>query len=54
VLTLQEAAKLFKVSKPTIYRWVAQDEISYQIINGIKHFDIDELQNAYQIRHLSK
>jgi DNA-binding transcriptional MerR regulator len=55
VLTIEEAAKLFKVSKPTIYRWIAQDEISYRIINDIKHFDIDQLQNAYQIRHsLSK
>jgi hypothetical protein len=52
VLTLLEATKVFKVSVPTIYRWINQDSISYKVINGIKHYDIDTLQNAYEKRHM--
>lgn len=51
MLTLQEATKLFRVSVPTMYRWIAQDHIGYKIINGVKHYDIDSLQNAYEKRH---
>ena len=51
MLTLLEATKIFKVSIPTMYRWISQDRISYKVMNGIKHYDIDTLQNAYEKRH---
>jgi excisionase family DNA binding protein len=51
VLTLAEATKLFKVSVPTVYRWVKQDGIPYKVIGGVKHYNIDTLQNAYEKRH---
>jgi hypothetical protein len=34
-----------------MYRWIKQDEIPYKIIGGIKHYNIDTLQNAYEKRH---
>ena len=52
MLTLKEAMKVFKVSQPTIYRWVKQDKIKSKIIGGARYYDIDDLQNAYQKRHL--
>ena len=51
MLTLEEAAQVFKVSKPTIYRWAKQDQVKYRFVNGIKYYDIDSLQNAYEKRH---
>jgi excisionase family DNA binding protein len=51
VLTLEEAAQVFKVSKPTIYRWAKQDKVKSRIVNGIKYYDIDGLQNAFEKRH---
>jgi excisionase family DNA binding protein len=51
VLTIEEAAQIFKVSKPTIYRWAKQDKIKSRIVNGIRYYDIDGLQNAFEKRH---
>ena len=33
-----------------MYRWISHDQIAYKVINGIKHYDIDTLQNAYEKR----
>ena len=51
MLTLSEATKVFKVSVPTMYRWIKQDKIPHVVVNGKKHYDIDTLQNAYEKRH---
>jgi predicted site-specific integrase-resolvase len=51
VLTLLEATKVFKVSVPTMYRWIKQDIIPYKVVNGTKYYNIDALQNAYEKRH---
>lgn len=51
MLTLLEATKVFKVSVPTMYRWIKQDTIPYKIVDGTKHYNIDALQNAYEKRH---
>lgn len=34
-----------------MYRWIKQDQIAYKIIGGVKHYEIDSLQNAYEKRH---
>ena len=51
MLTLLEATRVFKVSVPTMYRWIKQDAIAHKLVNGKKHYDIDTLQNAYEKRH---
>jgi excisionase family DNA binding protein len=51
VLTIDEAAKLFKVSKPTIYRWAQKDAIKTRIVDGVRYYDIDGLQSAFEKRH---
>lgn len=51
VLTLLEATQVYKVSVPTMYRWIKQDAIPYKVMNGKKHYEIDALQNAYEKRH---
>jgi predicted site-specific integrase-resolvase len=53
VLTLKEAIKVFKVSQATMYRWIKKDAIKCKIIGGLRYYDIDELQNAYQKRHIN-
>ena len=52
MLNLNEAMKLFKVSQATIYRWARQDKVRYKIIGGSRYYDIDDLQNAYEKRHI--
>ena len=54
MLTLLEATKVFKVSVPTMYRWIKQDEIPYKVVAGKKYYNIDTLQNAYEKRHGSQ
>jgi hypothetical protein len=50
VITLLEATQIFKVSVPTVYRWIKQDSISYRYYDGMKVYDLDALQNAYEKR----
>lgn len=52
MLNLKEAMQIFKVSQATIYRWAKQDKIKSKIIGGARYYDIDDLQNAYEKRHL--
>jgi len=51
MLTIDEAMKLFKVSRPTIYRWIKHYGVKSKVINGVRYFDIDGLQNAHESRH---
>lgn len=50
MLTIKEASKMFKVSVPTIYRWILQDRISYKTELGQKFVDLEGLQKAYDSR----
>ena len=50
MITLLEATKIFKVSVPTVYRWIKQDSITYRYYNGMKVYELDALQNAYEKR----
>jgi len=50
MLTIEEAMKLFKVSRPTVYRWIKHHGVKSKIIDGVRYFDIDGLQNAHESR----
>ena len=52
MITINEAMKLFKVSRPTVYRWIKNYAIKSQSIDGVRYFDIDGLQHAYKLRHV--
>lgn len=52
MLTINEAMKLFKVSRPTIYRWIRDYKVKSRTIDGVRYFDIDGLQHAYELRHV--
>ena len=51
VIDLESAAKIYKVSKATIYRWIKDDKIKSMRYNGKKHYDLDALQKAHDSRH---
>jgi len=51
VIDLESAAKIYQVSKATIYRWVKDDNIQFVRYNGKRHYDLDALQNAHDTRH---
>lgn len=51
MLTIKEAARLYKVSIPTIYRWIQQDKITKQVQLGVVYYSVDALQKAYESRH---
>ena len=51
LIDLASAAKIYKVSKATIYRWVKDDKIKSMRYNGKKHYDLDALQQAHDSRH---
>ena len=51
MITIDEAMKLFKVSRPTIYRWIKHYGIKAKSIDGVRYFDIDGLQHAHESRH---
>lgn len=51
MVTIEEAAHLFKVSKPTVYRWVKHYAIKSRIVDGVRYLDIDGLQHAYESLH---
>ena len=50
MITIDEAMKLFKVSRPTVYRWIKHYTVRSKVIDGVRYFDIDGLQNAFQTR----
>ena len=50
MITLLEATKIFKVSVPTVYRWIKQDQIPFRYYDGTKVYNLDALQNAYENR----
>ena len=52
VITIDEAMKIFKVSRPTVYRWIKRYKIKSYTDGGIRYFDIDGLQNAHKLRHV--
>lgn len=51
MLTFKEAMGLFKVSQATLYRWIREDNIPYQIYWGQKVYDYDTLCESYDKRH---
>jgi DNA-binding transcriptional MerR regulator len=51
MLTIDEAMKIFKVSRPTIYRWVKHYAVKSKSLDGVRYFDIDGLQHAHESRH---
>ena len=51
MLTIDEAMKIFKVSRPTIYRWIKHYAVKSKSIDGVRYFDIDGLQHAHESRH---
>lgn len=52
MITIDEAMKLFKVSRPTVYRWIQRYKIKSYSDGGVRYFDIDGLQNAYKLLHV--
>jgi excisionase family DNA binding protein len=52
MVTIDEAMKLFKVSRPTVYRWIKRYAVKSYYDNGVRYFDIDGLQHAYKLRHV--
>lgn len=51
MLTIEEASKFFRVSLQTIYRWIREDNIKVKYELGYRFVDVDDLQNAYDLRH---
>ena len=51
MLTVEEAAKMYRVSLQTIYRWVREDNIKVKYELGYRFIDVDGLENAYNSRH---
>lgn len=51
MLTIEEAAKFFRVSLQTIYRWIREDGIKVKYELGYRFVQIDDLQNAHDLRH---
>lgn len=51
MLTIEEAAKFFRVSLQTIYRWIREDGIKIKYELGYRFVQIDDLQNAHDSRH---
>ena len=51
MLTIEEAAKFFRVSLQTIYRWIREDGIKVKYELGYRFVDVDDMQNAHDLRH---
>jgi pyruvate,water dikinase len=46
-----EAAKMYRVSLQTVYRWIREDGIKVKYELGYRFIDVDGLENAYNKRH---
>lgn len=51
MLTIEEAAKYFRVSLQTIYRWIREDQIKVKYELGYRFVSLDALQKSHDLRH---
>lgn len=43
LVNVREMAKILRVDKFTLYRWVKEGKVPYYQVNGVKRFDADEV-----------